>query len=316
MANPEITYDLIEPLVLSAEVDGRQVHCQFALPGSDEVFESSSTVQKERSMGSNVKRAVTRNLANEVRRTASRLLRSVFGGGFLGRTASQTVSQASREGTRGLQNSVSKSEKQAAVVAAFRKVSNKFSYDAGNGGWRKPSAALAEAAPITEVAPFTKQLQDSPVRTGFERDILARMLARIAYADGELASEELEFFKDSIPSSMGTIEELNAKDDISSIEAEEVDSGVRETIYMLAWSISAIDMDVDDSEVALLHKYRDTFGIAADRASELEKLGKVNVLEGYLSEDISRDELFQMAGKIGLNNNDAERAKISWMKRQ
>ena len=115
---------------------------------------------------------------------------------------------------------------------------------------------------------------------------------------------------------MGTIHDLNAKDDISAIEAEEVDAGVRETIYMLAWSISAIDMDVDDSEVALLHRYRDTFAISAERGSELEKLGKTNVLEGYLSEDMSRDELFSMASKIGISNDDAERAKIAWMKRQ
>lgn len=313
MANPEITYDLIEPLIVSEEVDGRTVHCQFALPGSDEVFESSASVKQDRSLGSNVKRNLTRNLSNEVRRTASRLLRSVFGGGFLGRTAAQTVNTASRESTRNLQNSVSKSQRQAAVVEAFKKVSRNFNYD---NGWRKPSAAVAAAAPAVVVSAFTQQLQDNPVRSGFERDVLARILAKIAYADGELAGEELEFFKDSIPSSLGTIAELNAKDDLSAIEAEEIDSGVRETIYMLAWSISAIDMDVDDSEVALLHRYRDTFGIAADRGSELEKLGKVNVLEGYLSEDISRDELFSMAGKIGLSNEDAERAKIRWMKRQ
>ncbi len=313
MANPEITYDLIQPLIVSEDVDGRQVHCQFALPGSDEVFESTASIRKERTLTSNVKQSLTRNLSNEVRRTASRLLRNVFGSGFLGRTASQTVNTASRESTRNLQNSVSKSEKQAAVVEAFKKVSRNFRYD---NGWRKPSAAVADATPEVVVSEFMQQLQDHPVRTGFEKDVLARMLAKIAYADGELASEELEFFKDSIPSSLGTIAELNAKDTVSSIEAEEIDAGVRETIYMLAWSISAIDMDVDDSEVALLNRYRDIFGIASDRATELEKLGKINVLEGYLSEDIARDELFSMAGKIGISNDDAERAKIRWMKRQ
>ena len=41
------------------------------------------------------------------------------------------------------------------------------------------------------------------MRSGFERDVLARMLAHLAYADGSLAGEELEFFKDSIPSELG-----------------------------------------------------------------------------------------------------------------
>ncbi len=313
MANPEITYDLIEPLIVSEEVDGRQVHCQFALPGSVEVFESSAGMKRERSLGSSVKRNLTRNLSNEARRTASRLLRSVFGGGFLGRTAAQTVNTASRESTRSLQNSFSKSQRQAAVVEAFKKVSSNFLYD---NGWRKPSAAVVDKAPPVAVSAFTQQLLNNPVRSGFECDVLARMLAKIAYVDGEVASEELEFFKDSIPSSLGTLAELNAKDDISSIEANELDRGVRETIYMLAWSISAIDMEVDDSEVELLYHYRDTFGIPTDRATDLEILAKINVLEGYLSEDIPREELFSIAFKIGISKEDAERAKIHWMKRQ
>jgi len=316
MANQEITYDLIEPLVLNAEVEGRQVHCQFALPGSNEVFDASAVAQKERTIGSQVQQTVTRNVVNEVRRAASRMLRGLFGGGFLGRTASQTVNSVSRGSAQGLRNNVSKSEKQAAIVSAFKTVSNKFAYDAVAGEWRKPSAAMADAAPATEPSAFNKQLQDAPVRTGFERDVLARLLAKVAYADGELADEELSFFKDSIPSEMGTIQDLGAKDEISSIEAEEVPAKVRETIYMLSWSISAIDMDVDDSEVALLHKYRDIFAISEARGSELETMGKTNVLEGYLHESISRDELFGMAGKIGISNDDAERAKIAWMKRQ
>lgn len=316
MANQEITYSLIESLVINAEVEGRQVHCQFALPGSNEVSEASAVVKKERSMGSQVKKTVTRNVVNEVRRAASRMLRGLFGGGILGRTASQTVNTVSRGSAQGMANSVSKSEKEAAVVAAFKTVSNNFAYDATAGEWRKPSAVVADAPPATEPSPFNKQLQEAPVRTGFERDVLARLLARVAYADGELSSEELDFFKDSIPSDMGTIEELARKDEISNIEAEEVPAKVRETIYMLSWSISAIDMDVDDSEVALLHRYRDIFAIDGARASELEAMGKSNVLEGYLHESISREELFEMANKIGINNNDAERAKIAWMKRQ
>ncbi len=33
MPNPEITYDLIEPLVVSAEVEGRHVNCEFSITG-------------------------------------------------------------------------------------------------------------------------------------------------------------------------------------------------------------------------------------------------------------------------------------------
>ena len=317
MARTEITYDLIEPLIVSSEVNGRQVFCTFALPGSDEVFEADGIARQERNVGGQVKRQITRTLTNEVRRSASRMLRGLLGGGMLGRIGSQTVNTASREASRNITQGLSKSEKQSAIVMAFKKVQSNFYYDPVERSWGKPSPAMADEPDRKElVSPFQSQLNSNPVRSGFERDVLARVLAHMAYADGELAGEELEFFKESIPASLGTVEELGKRDPVSAIEAEEIPSGVRESIYMLAWTISAIDMDVDDSEVVLLNEYGAKFGIAEARGQELATIAKSYVLEGFLQPDLTRDELFNLASKIQLSNDDAERAKIAWMKRQ
>lgn len=317
MPSTQITYDLIEPLIVSSDVEGRTMVCAFGLPGSDEVFEADAPIRQERTVGSQVKRQLSRGLVNEVRRSASRMLRGLLGGGFVSRAASQTVNTASRSASQDLVSGPSKSDKQNAIVAAFKKVQSNFSYDAVNRQWTKPSAAIADAPDRKDlVSPFQAQLNANPVRSGFERDVLARVLAHMAYADGELAGEELDFFKESIPASLGTVEELGKRDPVSAIEAEEIPEGVRESIYMLAWTIAAIDMDVDDAEVALVQEYGGKFGIKADRGSELEKLAKSYVLEGYLQPDLTREELFELSGKIGLSNDDAERAKIAWMKRQ
>ena len=101
MANPEITYDLIESLIIQENVEGRQVHCVFGLPEGGETYESS---------------------------------------------ASQAMNTASREGARNMVNGPSKSDVRNAVVAAFRSVSEHFSYDNAEGRWRKASEVVAGEA--------------------------------------------------------------------------------------------------------------------------------------------------------------------------
>lgn len=316
MARNEFTYDQLKPLIVSEEVDNRQVYVQFALPGSDEVFDAQSTVSRDSSMTGRVKEQVSRQVANQARRGLSSMLRGILGGGFLGRTATQVVNTSTRESTRNMVNAPSRGQIEEAVVNAFRRVSRNFSYDDATGEWGKPGPRKQAAAPKAEPSGFQAQLEAHPVNTGFEKDVLARVLAHIAYADGELGQEEIEFFEDSIPASLGSVQELAQKDPVSAIEAEEIRPGVRETIYMLAWTISSVDMDVAGAEEESLKSYAVKFGIADDRKAELEKFAKVNVLENYMTPDMARSELFELAGKIGLSDDDAERAKIHWMKRQ
>ena len=317
MARNEITYDMIKPLVISAEADGRKMHCEFALPGSDEIFEASVSIPRSRDVGSVVKSQVTRSIVNEVRRGLGRMLRGVFGSGMLGRTARTVVNTASRDQTRSAVNAPSAKEKEMATVNAFKRVAGNFAYNEATGGWTKPTdTSLAAVSTQVEVSPFEKQLSSHPVNTKFGKSVLARVLAHIAYADGNLADEEAEFFKDSIPAEFGDIQSLGQGEPISRIEAEEVDAGIRETVLMLAWTISAVDMDVDPQEEAMLNEYAEKFGISSDRHKELANIGRIHVLEGYMTPELSRDDLFEMASKLGLSNDDAERAKVRWMKRQ
>lgn len=321
MRDSQFSYDQIKDLVVSADVEGRQMHVVFGLPGSNETHEASVSIRQGRDVSSQVGRSVKRQAVNEVRRTFSRMLRGVFGGGFVGRTARQAFNTASREQAQQIMYKPSEKEKEQAIEDAFRRVSRNFEYNAAAGTWGAPGSGGATdgggaAAAKHEPTPFEAHLAKHPVDSKFERDILARLLVHIAMADGSLADEEKEFFSSSIPEEIGTIESLAGKDPVSGVEAGELSGGVKETIYMLAWTISSIDMDTSPQETALLHEYREKFGLSESKGSELEKLAKFNVLDGYMTEDISREELFELGSKIGLSNDDAERAKIQWMKRQ
>lgn len=318
MARNEFTYDQIKPLIVSEEVENRQVYVNFALPGSNEIHECRASIPRDTSVTSRVKQQVGRQVANQARRGLSQMLRGILGGGFLGRTASQVVNTSTRETARNMTQGGGPSQGQIeeAVVKAFQRVARKFSYDAASGSWGAPGPSNTPAAAQPDPSPFQAQLASNPVNSSFERGVLARVLAHIAYSDGSLSEEEIDFFKNSIPASLGTVQELAQKDAVSAIEAEEISQGVRESIYMLAWTISAVDMDIANAEATRLNGYAEKFSIDGGRKEELEKFAKVNVLESYLTEDTSRSELFALAAKLELTEDEAERAKIHWMKRQ
>lgn len=315
MPRVEYTYEMISPLLVQSEVQGNQIYCQFALPGSDEVHEATAPIRRTRSVQGQVQRQVSRTMMNEVRRGLFGMLRSILGGGIVGRTARTAARTASSEAQRNIMNAPSGEDKRNAVLSAFQGVAQNFHYDHGSGIWTGSAAAVTTNTSASP-SPFEAQLQAHAVSGKFEKDVLARLLAQAAFADGELSDEEAQFFEDVIPPSMGSVTELASSDRISAVEAEEINAGVRESIYMLAWAISAIDMEVSGSEAAVLQQYAETFQLNADRAEELAKLAKFHVLEGHLTTDISRDELFDMGRKLGLSDDDAERCKVRWMKRQ
>ena len=75
-------------------------------------------------------------------------------------------------------------------------------------------------------------------------------------------------------------------------------------------------MEIAQEEVNLINEHSAKFRIAGGRSEELARIARQYVLEGYMDPEMSRSELFEMAGKLGLTDEEAERAKIAWMKRQ
>lgn len=302
------TYAQIEPLIYSAEPEGSTMYCEFALPDSADIFSAKATIRRNSSATSAVTNTVKRSLVNEARRAASRLLSGVFGGGFLGRTARSTFNSAASSTARDMTSGPSKSDKEAAIVEAFNQVAKHFSFN--NGTW-----ALAGSKPAApEATPFEAQLKNHPVASTFEKNVLARLLAHVAYADGALTDEEADFFNSSIPAEIGTVSQLAAAEDVSKVEASEIAVGTRETIFMLAWVISLIDMDPAESEMQMLANYAEKFSFGSSQAETIANMAKIHVLGMYIDKDTPREELFELADKLGVNRDDAERAKIRLVK--
>ncbi len=146
--------------------------------------------------------------------------------------------------------------------------------------------------------------------------MFARILADLASADGVIQDEEVEFFQSLVPTDAGSIHDIIASEPVSKVDCEMVKDGVRDTIYIFSWAIVMADYEIHAKELEMMAKYGDMLGISASRKTELEHNAKIHMLEQALNVDISREDLFELADSLNLNHDDAERAKIAWVRRQ
>lgn len=312
----KFSYDLIEPLLIESEVEGSEIYCAFEIPGTGEIVESSARIKRTGSVQSDVTRQITRMGSNLLRREASRLVRRSLGGGILGRLGSSTVRSATRNVQTGFQ--FTREDKEEAIVDAFKKVAHRFNFDESQGTWTKAPAVTAKTqerpAPEQKSA-VEEQIENAPLSTRFDREVLARILVELASADGEVEREEQEFLESIVGTEFGSINELMAMEPVSPVECEELSTGVRETIYLLAWVMSLTDLDVNQSERNILLEYAGMFGFSDQKMEEIIRKAKMYLMESSITVDTSREELYDLADRLSLDRNDAERALIRLKKR-
>jgi uncharacterized tellurite resistance protein B-like protein len=310
----EFTYDLIKPLIVHEEVQGQRVFVEFQHPHSGHFVEAQASIRRSNSVGAAVSRSVKQTAMQQARSSITRMVGSLFGSGFLGRTARAATNTAATEMVRSNRESANapgREEIEEAVVSAFKSVRNQFPYDEVKGTWSKTVAPGAAA----EKTPFEAQIAKSPIIDRHDKKVFARILADLVTADGRIADEEVSFFQSLVPADAGSVHDIIASDPVSKVDCEMVKDGVRDTIYMFAWAIVMVDYDIDPKEVEMMAKYADMLNVSGSRKGELEGFAKVNMLEAALSTDTTRDELFELADSLQMSHEDAERAKINWTRR-
>lgn len=298
----EITYNSIESLILDTQLEGSKMNCQFQPEGSSKIIESSASIRRQKSVKSQVTKTLTRGAKQQFRRTAVNMLRSIFGGGIVTRMASQTINTTTRNADIGA--GYTDEEKQEAIVTAFKKVSNQFYYDSAKGEWTAPK----------NLSGFEKQLQEFPVKEQYDKEILARLLAEMANADGDISGEEKDFLHSLIGDEFGSIDDL-LEQELSEMECEEVESGVNESVYMLAWTMALIDNDLDAEEAKKLEEYGTMFGLDAQQIADSAQKARFYALEDIIKSGASKAELIKAGENIGVSRRDAERCLIQYKKR-
>lgn len=306
-----ITYDMIAPLIVHSEQEGSQIFVEFQVPGTGEVVSSKAPIRRSRTVKSQVTRTVTRNVTNQLRRSASRALRQALGGGFLGRTASSVLNTTTRQTTRNLTQGYSQEDKQEATLAAFEKVSHFFDFNDRTGGWE----ATPEPPAPEQLSEFEQLLQKQPITDKYDQEILARILVEVAEADGEIAADERDFLDSFLPENLGGMHAFMGGDPLSDIEVEEASDAVKPAIYAIGVALSLSDFEVNPAERSLLDNFGQMLELSSAAQADLDRLAQSYVLEHAIEVDTPRDTLFELAGKLGMSEDNAMRCQIQLKKR-
>lgn len=136
-------YVHISPLVAAQELSGRMLTISFACPATGVTASARHTISANAPLGQQTKHRVKRSFFNAVRGPLSSAIRAVFGNSTAGRLAGDVAGQVAYvAATPTSTMAISDEEKHAAVVAAFRTVSEQFAWDAERSAWTGRTAAV------------------------------------------------------------------------------------------------------------------------------------------------------------------------------
>lgn len=300
----EITYDNIKSLISKEEISGSEMNCTFTCPKTGKTIESSAYINQSNS--SQIKQNMKQGLIFGIKSAISSMIYRIFGSyGTVGNIVGSATSSAAYAIDVNTDTKYSKDEKKAAVVQAFKQVASNFYWDEKERKWLGAK----------ELSPFMTQLTQSPVSKNYDKEIIARMLVELSNLDNSITSEEREFLKTFIPPGIGSLDELLKKEPVSNIELKEIDA--KETALMLAWTIVLIDEKLSDAERKKVNEYATLFGLENEKANELKKLAQQNIIDqGAATGELeSKENLFNLADKIELPREEAERMLIQYKKR-
>ncbi|MCP4438244.1 MAG: TerB family tellurite resistance protein [Aureispira sp.] len=301
----EITYSLIKDTIVEEKIEGGKLYCTFKIEG--EVFEETGFVKSDNKGAAKVTRMVKTTAIGRMRSVVLRVLRKAVGGGFAGTMVSMGGAEAIRQQTDGAQ--FSRADKEKATVGAFQKVlkGGEIFYDDENKRWRVSR----------ELSAFEKKLKRDPLESPYDRKILARMLVEMARADGSIAAEEKEFFENFLTEETGSLGQLMRAPSVSVVECEEISEELQGTVFMIVAAVAITDHDFDESEKQKLMEYSEMFGFKDDKRDELMVMAQDYTVEAYVKAkgEMSRDDLYAFADRIGMKRDDAERAQIRLEKR-
>ncbi len=316
---PQPTHDNIAPLITDLQTTGRTVRVTFRCPVSGQSVSSSHAVPRTSNTSSRLAQTAKRSLMYSLQSTISSAIREVFGYNLVGRVASDVARQAVYSAAQTpSQNTLSSAEQQEAVLAAFAKVSSRFIWDSARGHWISAQAAK------TLLSPFEQQLSASPISSGYDRAVLARMLVEVARADGRLAREESSMLTDLIPADLGAISELSARPPLTPAELGEVSASVRQTMLMLAWSLALVDEEFSSAEEQYLQRAAQGMRLTSAQARSARDAAQGYILDQALErmftwgghDDYARRELLALAKRIGMSESEAQVAEARYQKRK
>lgn len=138
----DASYSDLEALIVRADQEKGAMQCTFRCPVTDKNVEAQADIAAANrgSLKTKVKQSATQGLTRSFSRTAMQWVRSIFGNGAMAKIANDVVHHTTSAVG---QPRFSESEKQAAIVQAFRSVGTSFRFDAERGTFVHADATVA-----------------------------------------------------------------------------------------------------------------------------------------------------------------------------
>lgn len=292
----------IESLLVDRRVDKEHdtLVCLFECPVTRRRVEASATIRQGNSFTDRLLDSASRSFWHELRQVVARTVCSFLPHGFVREVVQGTAWQMSYH--RGRSDEISsKSELDQATVDAFLRVRHEF--ELHQGEWRAREVA------VEFVTDFEKQLQQAPISTRYEGEILARTLNHLAAFDG-MDPFELTFLEDFGVSPSG-------QHPPSAVELSELRDEVKPTLYLLAAALALVDQDQSGAERQRLAQLESALGVSAQRASELRRAAGQFIVDQCLGLDIdpTPEQQRSLAKLAGLSVEEVERVLVRRRKR-
>ncbi len=299
-----VTYEMIKPYIAEEKLESSNMKCKFQVDG--ETFESNSYIKVDsKDSTHNIKNMARSSVFGRLRGVLTNFIYKVTGGGLVGNVATMAASETMRQNVS--TTSYSRKDQEAAVVEAFKKVEFNFYYDEAN---RKFKIAR-------QYSEFEKRLKASPIVKSYDKKTLARMLLEMSRADGQLENEEKAFLEGFLSADTGTLSELMRRAPLSAVECEEVSKEAKQNMLMIVAAMAISDHDFEIPERQKLSEFGNMMGLEPKHQTEALKLSQDYTIELIIREgkDLSREDIYAFADKIGMDRAEAERAQVRYDRR-
>jgi hypothetical protein len=275
----------LKPLIQSQEVRGEYLHVHFQCPLTQNEATSWARV------GATVEDAGEGDgsLLSRARQALARLV---------GRTAGH---RPESQGASGARATASASDVGDALVAAFTRVRSQFAWDKHGEQW------VWAALKADVQGPLSRMLERVRFTEPADKRCLARMLAEVAMADGNVAPMEKQFFESFTGEQAGAIPKAMGSGELTEEDLTETTPFLREPMLALAWALAYTDQDLAAAEEDRLKRFAEGLHIGDARAESLRRDACAYVLEEMLSdiyqngepEPGQRLEVARVATRIG-----------------
>lgn len=200
-----------------------------------------------------------------------------------------------------------------AAEDAFRCVAANFIWENGRWIWWEAN---------DRVILFHEMLEKADLSPPLHRRVLQRVLVETLQADGQVLQEELDLLAEL------TGEEGKGSFPFTPLEASELvevsGKSTREAILMLGYAMACCDGEVAASEEERLEILADGLEIPRLRGWELRKAAQFYILDetfhriysGREPSALEREQVYQMAAGIGLDDAEAETIEFRYLKRR